>query len=222
MLHAAGGERRFASGRIIHAGGRAGRASGRRRRHGPASPSAPRAAESEWSARAWAPHGLCHLCFPLCHVQFTSMGGSGRMDNAAAPFGVPHSESRYELLNPLRIVPFRSLLSRESLALQPCGPGSPRAICVHARPNGPGSRSARDSCGPVPNAPLSAALWEVDGLTSPASSSRGRPIQPSVRPPTPANLVSPPIPEPPCTTPFLKSVFKPRPPSHAATPAPPT
>ena len=29
------------------------------------------------------------------------------MDNAAAPFGVPHSESRYELLNPLRIVPFR-------------------------------------------------------------------------------------------------------------------
>ena len=26
------------------------------------------------------------------------------------------------------------LLSRESLALQPCGPGSPRAICVHARP----------------------------------------------------------------------------------------
>ena len=27
---------------------------------------------------------LCHLCFPLCHVQFTFMGGSRRMDNAAA------------------------------------------------------------------------------------------------------------------------------------------
>lgn len=33
----------------------------------------------------------------------------------------------------------------EDFALQPCGPGSPRAIGLHARPNEPESRSARDS-----------------------------------------------------------------------------